>query len=241
MSEFWSDPELKKNFENVFNKTTLKSLYDLSDKGFFDVLHGAVKDGKESKIFVAEDSDGEKLAVKIYTIEASNYDEMTKYLFNDPRFEGISDKKRDIIFAWCKKEFKNLKKANRIGLNAPNPVAFNRNVLMMDFIGEGFKPAPKLNEVRLEEPEREFKFLIDQLKKLYAEENLVHGDMSPYNILWHRKPYLIDFSQAVLSSHPLADDLLERDLKNLVEHFNKEYSLSKDLKEVISFVRSEKD
>ena len=51
----------------------------------------------------------------------------------------------------------------------------------------------------------------------YNEADLVHGDLSQYNILLsHGHPYIIDLSQATLRSHPSSRELLERDIKNIV-------------------------
>lgn len=234
---FYEDPDLQKNFENVFNERTLRALYRLADEDHFQTLHGFAKLGKESNVCVAETDDGTMLAAKIYMVESGAYRDMRKYLLQDPRFQGIKNQRRDIVFAWCRKEFKNLKKAERCGLHAPSPVAFDENVLLMEFLGEGMNPSPRLSEVRLEEPEREFDAIIEEIRTLWQEEDLVHGDLSEYNLLWHGRPYLIDFSQAVLEAHPLADELLERDIENLVNHFQKEYSLDRDPEDVVDRIR----
>lgn len=238
MSEIWQDSEARKNFENVLNKETLLSLYKLADKSYFETLNGVVKSGKESNIFIAETEGGEKLAVKIYMVEASNFRRMRKYLMGDPRFRGIKKDKRSIIFNWCKKEFKNLKKARRAGIDSPEPLAFHKNVLLMDFLGEGMNPAPRLEDVELKNPDKGFEEIIKSAKKLYKEEKLVHGDLSPYNILvWKSRPWIIDLSQAVLKSHPSAEEFLERDVSNLVNHFCKKYDLKKDKNKIIEKIR----
>lgn len=235
--DIWEDQEAEKNFENVFNSETLRSLYELADDGHFQTLHGFVKQGKESNVCVATTDDGEQVAVKIYVVEASNYEDMTKYLLNDPRFQGISDSRRDVIFAWCRKEYKNLMKVERAGVDAPRPRGFEKNVLVMDFLGEDFSPAPRLKDVELHEPEREFDHIIDQIRKLWQQEELVHGDLSEYNVLWHGKPQLIDFSQGVLQAHPLADELLERDLQNLANHFEDRYGLERDMDDLVGRIK----
>ena len=51
----------------------------------------------------------------------------------------------------------------------------------------------------------------------YNQANLVHGDLSRYNILMsYNHPYIIDLSQATLTSHPLSRTLLERDINNII-------------------------
>jgi RIO kinase 1 len=240
-NDVWHDSEARKNVENVFNEETIEALFDLSDDGHFDELHGIVKDGKESKVCVAEktsrDGGSTFLAAKIYTIEASNYANMRQYLFGDPRFRGIKRDRRNIIFNWCKKEFKNLQKARNIGLNAPEPVAYEDNVLLMAFLGKQFQPAPRLNEIELANPETALDELVDAMDRLWNDEEMVHGDLSAFNVLiWQGKVYLIDFSQAVLTHHPRAEELLERDIENVLRHFQKTYGIDRDPDEIIDTI-----
>ena len=67
---------------------------------------------------------------------------------------------------------------------------------------------------------------------MYNEADMVHSDMSAFNILMHRnKPYLIDLGQAVLLEHPYAHDFLKRDIHNIVTHFKK-YKIKADEEEI---------
>ena len=51
----------------------------------------------------------------------------------------------------------------------------------------------------------------------YNQAQLVHGDLSRYNILYsYGHPYIIDVSQATLTSHPASMQLLDRDIENIV-------------------------
>ena len=46
---------------------------------------------------------------------------------------------------------------------------------------------------------------------MYHECNLVHGDLSEYNILWHDgRPVIIDVSQSVEHAHPFATEFLRK-------------------------------
>ncbi len=56
------------------------------------------------------------------------------------------------------------------------------------------------------------------MKKMYREANLVHADLSEYNMLWWKDQlYFIDVSQAVEKQHPLANVFLLRDCANVVD------------------------
>jgi RIO kinase 1 len=64
--------------------------------------------------------------------------------------------------------------------------------------------------------------IIDYIKKLYNDAELVHGDLSGFNILMDGdEPVLIDLSQGMVVDHPLSDELLNRDIDNLIKDFKK--------------------
>ncbi len=72
----------------------------------------------------------------------------------------------------------------------------------------------------MENPAAVYEKLIDCVKILYKKAQLVHGDLSEYNIMMCRgKPILFDFSQAVKTEHPLAHEFLKRDIANLTRFF----------------------
>ena len=59
------DSERLKVEENVFDVSTLKLLYTISNKGIIKALGGSISTGKEANVFYAEGPEKE-LAVKIY-------------------------------------------------------------------------------------------------------------------------------------------------------------------------------
>ncbi|MCK4844964.1 MAG: hypothetical protein KAS95_04770, partial [Candidatus Heimdallarchaeota archaeon] len=62
---------------------------------------------------------------------------------------------------------------------------------------------------------------LDILSLMYNEANLVHADLSEYNILYYnKKPIIIDVSQAVLLDHPQAAFFLYRDVSNINRYFS---------------------
>lgn len=110
------------------------------------------------------------------------------------------------------------------GVSVPRPLAVHENILVMDFIGHEGVPAPLLKDVELnlDELEEIFKCLVDDLRKMVSKARLVHGDFSEYNVMvWDRRHYIIDVSQAVTLEHPNALEYLVRDLTNLVKFFSR--------------------
>lgn len=209
--------------EEVFDRSTLMVIYDFLNKGVIDEIHGVVKAGKEARVYWGKDKQGKELAIKIYlTVSAEFRKGMLKYIEGDPRFKSVKRDTRSLIFAWAQKEFKNLELAVAAKVRVPKPIAVKNNVLIMEFIGKNGVSAPSMKEQPPKNPEKTYKTLLDYLKRLYCNAELVHGDLSEYNIMiWRGQPVLFDVSQAVPLSHPMADFLLQRDLKNLNAFFKK--------------------
>lgn len=224
--------EQDKITQGVFDRPTLLTLYSLLKKDHLEQLDSIIKTGKEANVYSG--SLGEKtVAVKIYAIETSDFKKMVEYIRSDPRFE-LGNNKRKIVYQWAQKEFRNLKLASKI-IACPQPIAVLKNILIMDFIGEGSNPAPKLKDAILDDPEATFADVVSSIKKLYAG-GLVHGDLSEYNILYHEGPVFIDFSMGVTVKHPLADKLLGRDVKNVVKFFKK-WSVESSDEDVFKHIR----
>ena len=65
------------------------------------------------------------------------------------------------------------------------------------------------------------------MRQMYQRCKLVHGDLSEYNLLWHKNMvYVIDVSQSVESDHPSALDFLRKDSSNVNDFFKKAGNLS---------------
>ena len=57
---------------------------------------------------------------------------------------------------------------------------------------------------------------------MYQKCNLIHADLSEYNMLWYENNvYFIDVSQSVEPMHPHALEFLYRDCKNVTSFFEK--------------------
>jgi RIO kinase 1 len=209
--------------EEVFDRSTLMTIYDFLNKGTINEIHGVVKAGKESRVYWGKDKQGNSLAVKIYLTISSEFRKgILKYIEGDPRFRGVKHDTRSLIFAWAQKEFKNLELAKKANVKAPKPLAVKNNVLVMEFIGKDGVSALSLKEQYPRNPEKVYDTLLTYLNRLYTRAELVHGDLSEYNIMmWRGHPVLFDMSQAVLTVHPNADFLLRRDLTNLNRFFGR--------------------
>ena len=204
---------------SVFDDATYAAIYKLVQDGHLQAFGGPISTGKEANVYEAMGEDGETVAVKVYLTTTSNFRQMGDYLEGDPRFEGIKGSTTDVVIAWVRKEFSNLERARKAGVAVPEPVAVQRNVLVMEYLGDESGPAPTLNEVSIENPETAFSVVEEYMRRLY-DAGLVHGDLSEYNIVVHEDQLVfIDVGQAVTVHHPNAEDFLDRDCRNVASFF----------------------
>ncbi|MBS1193336.1 MAG: kinase family protein [Methanomicrobia archaeon] len=221
------DSDDKNVQDAVFDRRTLMDLYSLASKGVIDSLGGSVCTGKEANIFRAMAGEKE-LALKIYRISTSNFNSMQDYLQGDPRFSSVRGTKRAIVSAWTRKEFRNLSRAEEVGIPVPHPIAMKENILVMDLIAVEGQVAPTLKDVNLEQEEARavYEKIMHYISLLYNRAQLVHADLSEFNILYRQEgPVIIDMGQSVTLDHPQARRFLERDIANVSHYFRKKYSL----------------
>lgn len=226
--------------DSVFDVATYAALYKLVQDGYIAALGGTVSTGKEANVYLAvggdaavetldfdrsqlaEDVTGPSVAVKVYRVRASNFQDMRDYLEGDPRFESIGTDKKAVVLAWTRKEFANLRRARRAGVRVPQPIAVERNALVMEYIGADSGRAKRLSEVTVENPQTAFDGVLEYMRRLYAA-GLVHGDLSEYNVVVHEGELVVlDLGQAVTVHHPNHRDFLERDCRNVASFFQRQ-------------------
>jgi len=220
--------------EDVFDEVTLLSLYRLVHKGWITAIGGSISTGKEANVFFGERNEMD-LAIKIYRIRTANFNAMSEYIIGDRRFAGIRRTRKDIVFAWTRKEYSNLLRAHEAGLPVPRPLVWDRNILIMEFLGEDERPYPQLRVAEMEDPVLAYSEILDDIRILYQKAGLVHADLSEYNILAGDRLYIIDMGQAVMQDHPRALHFLVRDIANINRFFRSKCPL-RDEREFFSEV-----
>lgn len=227
--------EKYKTLHNVFDDFTDRNIYKLIKQGYIDGLEGPLSTGKEANIFIAKKGDEKRIA-KIYRLQTCDYNKMFTNIRTDVRYSTLKNQRRDVIFAWAHREFRNLLKAREAFVRVPTPYTALFNILIMEFVGDDFA-APKLKDSQPENPEKFFDDVILQMKKLYSA-GLVHGDLSGFNILNHdEKPVFIDVSQATTLENHNAQEFLERDVRNICKLFRK-FGIKADETAVLKKIKS---
>lgn len=210
----WVD---RRVFDQVFDRSTLLALHKLMQQGEIETIDYPIARGKEAHVFRATSKAG-PLAVKIFHTTNAVFKGLAKYIDGDPRFSGLSRRHRELVNIWVRKEFRNLKRMRNNGLRVPEPMMNLKNVLVMEFIGDNESPSPRLKDVEVDDPGGVFEDLLEIAAVIWQTCDLVHADLSEYNILWHDgRPWVIDAGQAVTTRHPSAKEFLVRDITRITE------------------------
>ncbi len=214
------DSDQRKVIEGVFDRATLLAVEELVARKDLAELNGVVNSGKEASVYFGEDRQGNPVAVKIYLISASDFRKRMGYIAGDRRFGKLPSGSRETIYLWTRKEFKNLQIADSAGVRVPKPIAFLKNILIMEYIGVPPQPALTFKEAEVDEGDYDWTF--ETIRKLWKGGKLVHADLSEFNVFkTETERVLFDMGSAVLSSHPQAVEFLKRDVSNMVRFFRK--------------------
>jgi len=235
------DDDTYKVMDEVFDYDTLRSLYQLISKEIIYTVNYPLSTGKEAKLFKGTSPDGSPLVVKVHRISTATVKSFRPYLDGDPRFVHYKKDHRSMIFTWTQKEYKNLQRLEDAGVFVPSPVRYLKNILVMGYMGSEETAAPMLKDTQLEDPETFFSAVLEGLSIMVNRANMVHGDLSEYNILvTDDGPCFIDVAQSVLLSHPAADMYLKRDVHNLCRYF-KRLGVQSDEDQVLARIRKTDD
>ena len=211
-----------KTLRGVFDAFTQRNLFELESRRIYDELVMPLKIGKESNIFLAKCREI-YVIVKIYRVQNCDFKRMFHYIKQDLRYDELRQHRREIIFAWVQREYKNLLKAAAASVRVPKALGWRAHILVEELIGdckEGLPAAP-LKDALPKNPQHFFSLVVEEMKKMY-DAKLIHGDLSSFNILnYEETPYIIGFSQGTLTTTPNSTELLRRDIKNICHFFQK--------------------
>ena len=216
-----------KTYRGVFDEFTLKNLENLKRKGYFDELGNLIKCGKESDVYTAF-KDDKIVAIKIYRINTTSFRKIFDYIKYDKRFLNIKGNLRKVICIWAQKEFRNLLIIYKNGILCPKPIKQLNNVLIMEYLEGNL-----LKDTEIENPQKFYEILKNELEKLKNSAKLIHGDLSEYNIIVKNDlPYIIDVSQAMSIKNQVDFENLrfyyDRDILNIENFFKKRFQIEQN-------------
>ena len=228
------------NFEATrFERAWVRqALEDFHADGWFSGILYRVKGGKEANVYCCRANPVvgcDLLAAKVYRHRGQramkNYSayQAGRTITTDKRLlRAIKKKSRTGKAtedgAWIGHEFTTMQQLHDIGADVPEPVARASHAMLMSFVGDEDGAAPLLQEAALEPDEAQMMFnrLISNVE-LFLACDLVHGDLSPFNVLYWKGCFkIIDFPQAVNPmSNPNAFDFFARDVERLCQYFGR--------------------
>ena len=186
--------------------------------------------GKEADVFEALNPKSEKVAVKFHRLGRISFRQTQ-------RKRGYVKEHAGWLFQSrlaAEKEFEALKIVYPKGVAVPEPISQNRHVIVMGMI-EGAELAkvgriPKLDRI--------LKEVLKNVRKAYLKAGIVHADLSEYNIIL--KPNLhiliIDWPQYIKREQQNAQELLKRDVQNVLLWFKRKQKLNVELEEALAYV-----
>jgi RIO kinase 1 len=213
---------------------------------------GSLKTGKEAEVFLVERTgrDGRSciLAHKRYRprrvstkgeLAALGFERANAFVNdqsyrNGRRFANSRDERaartmtrygRELLSrSWPGHELAVMTRLWQAGVNVPYPVSQTTDGLLMQYVGDRSGAAPRLAQAQLDREGAALAAaqLIRDLHRMVGA-GLVHGDLSPYNLLWWQgQLWMIDLPQAVdIALNLNALDLLLRDLCNVALWFRR--------------------
>lgn len=203
------------------------------DEGWIEEILYEVKSGKEATVFCCQGGERSPvplIAAKVYRpIESRRfkndgmYAEGRVHMAREGRVRRAVKSKsafgRQVQYGtWLWQEWDTLNVLHEAGASVPRPLAVGEQAILMPFLGDEDAPAPMLHEIRLARADAAR--LVDALLsdvELMLDHDCVHGDLSPYNIMYHGgRAVIIDFPQAIdpRLNHS-ARVLLTRDVEHL--------------------------
>ncbi|KAL9191519.1 hypothetical protein ACHAXT_001225 [Thalassiosira profunda] len=170
-------------------------------------------------------------AVKIYKTSILVFKDRDKYVSGEHRWRKgyCRSNPRKMVKVWAEKEMRNYRRIYAAGIKCPAPILLKGHVLIMEFLGEGGWPSPRIRDAGLTEKRLREAYVqtILIMRRMFQRCKLVHGDLSEYNLLWHQNEvYVIDVSQSVESDHPSALDFLRKDASNVNDFYRKAGNLN---------------
>jgi RIO kinase 2 len=198
--------------------------------GLIDAFGQTLGVGKEADVYDALTPAGTRIAVKFQRLGRISFRQTR-------RKRGYATEHAGWLFQSrlaAEREIHALKLVYAQGVAVPEPLSQNRHAIAMGMI-EGAELA-KWKE--LPAPAKVLKEILRNVKKAYVKAHVIHADLSEYNIILKPDMHvlIIDWPQYVTAGHPNAQELLTRDVKNVLKYFSRRYGLKVRNREVYAYV-----
>ena len=196
----------------------------LSERDSIIAIGRELGKGKESDVFLAYDEKERTVVAKIHRVGRPSFQRSKK-------LRGYVGRRGHINWLYksrlsAEKEFEGLKIANENKVKSPKVIDQNRHIVIMEY----FEGSELVNYIDLRNPLKLFNRIISEVRKLFHKGEIIHGDLSEYNIIITPKQQflIIDYPQFESANHPNAKELLLRDVKNICRYFQRKFKIESD-------------
>jgi len=208
----------------------LLALHTLVEKNIVSQLGPLIGKGKESDVYSCMDDNENIYALKIYRMGRTSFKSIK-------RSRDLTGERSHLSWLYinrlaAKKEFEVLKMIYKLNLNTPKPIGYNRHIVVMSYL----RGKELVYYKSIKNPDKIFNRIIKQMEIIYQKANIIHGDLGEFNIVLDEKGniLIIDWLQWIPSDHPNATSILERDIRNVCNFFQKKYKVESDTNKIIA-------
>ncbi|KAF2162530.1 hypothetical protein M409DRAFT_27153 [Zasmidium cellare ATCC 36951] len=186
--------------------------------------------GKESDIYITASPDGRQQVLKLHRLGRISF--RTVKANRDYLRKRSTGSWMYLSRLAAQKEHAFMRVLYREGFSVPEPLAWSRHTVVMEFI-DSF-PLRMIDSIP--DPGKLYAELMDMIVQL-AHRGLIHGDFNEFNILIKEetagdkvtlKPVLIDFPQTVSTNHANAQYYFDRDVACIKRYFERRFKYVSD-------------
>jgi len=221
-------------YQLTFAGLDVLSVVRLIRRGVIERVGDKVGVGKESDVYLAWTPLGSPVSLKFHKEGARSFRTLAKkrgYGRVLERAQWI-----DVAIESAGRELRALVMVSRMGGLVPKPITSELHCVVTEYLD-----GTELISYRALSREQALKVLDDVINTVtiaFKEVGIVHGDLSPYNILVVQKNddingYIIDWPQYIDASDPRAREALMEDLRRLASYFNKSFGLELSAEDLI--------
>ncbi len=206
------------------------ALKDYVKKDLIFALGAIIAKGKESDVYEALTEEGTVYALKLYKIGRVSFTNVRKKRVRESaEFRSWMTANYDA----ARREYHALRRLEGLSPAFPKAVSYSRStVLLEELSGVRLSQRPYL-----EDPTRALTVVLDAVRTAFLKVGLVNGDLSEYNILTDgASVWLIDWPQAVSSTHPNSYELLGHDVRAVTTFFRRAYGVERDPTMALEYV-----
>lgn len=186
--------------------------------------------GKESVVLAAMSH--RPVAIKLHREGRTSFKHVKRsrqHLIDVDKIENFSWLYAAMLAA--KREFE-VMKVLYPAVSVPEPIDQNRHAVVMSVV-----KGVEMVKATLVEPEWYLDGVLKQVKKAY-DLGIIHSDLSEHNVMVSDEGLtIIDWPQYVTVGSKTADEMLERDVKNVLVHFEKKYRIKRDLQSTLNYIK----